>query len=140
MSRVRVALPSTFIFETSIPTRITDLNYGGHVGNDTILSLVHEGRVQFLRQFGYKEMDLAGCSLIMSDAAIEFKAELFYGEVLRMYITPANPTRVGFDLYYKLVKEGDKLVAAVKTGMVCFDYTNRKVTALPAEVSAAFRI
>ena len=133
MSRVRVELPSHFIFKTSIPVRITDLNYGGHVGNDTILSLVHEARVQFLQHFGYTEMQFAGCSLIMSDAAIEFRSELFYGSKLAVHVAPGNPSRAGFDIFYKLVKENDIVVATAKTGMVCFDYGQRKVVSLPTE-------
>ncbi len=42
--------------------------------------------------------------------------------------------RVGFDVFYKLIKtmEGKEIVVALaKTGMVCFDYSNRKVVALP---------
>ena len=65
-----------------IPIRITDLNYGGHVGNDTILSLLHGARVQFLAHHGFKELEAAGVGLIMSDVAIEFKNELFYGDTL----------------------------------------------------------
>ena len=49
MPRVKVALPATFPFRTEIPVRITDLNYGGHLGNDALLGLLHEARVHFLR-------------------------------------------------------------------------------------------
>ena len=54
MARIKLTLPERFLFSASIPVRITDLNYGAHVGNDTILSLMHEARVQFLRLFGYE--------------------------------------------------------------------------------------
>jgi len=138
MSRVRLDLPSHFIFETAIPVRITDLNYGGHVGNDTILTLVHEARVQFLRHLGFEEMNVAGCSLIMSDAAIVFRSELFYGTELRVQVTPANPSRASFDLFYKLMLPDGTLVASAKTGMVCFDYSLRKVVTLPPAAHAAF--
>lgn len=49
MARISIDLPSTFTFSATIPVRITDLNYGGHVGNDTILSIIHEARVQYLK-------------------------------------------------------------------------------------------
>ncbi|MBD0333762.1 MAG: thioesterase, partial [Chitinophagaceae bacterium] len=75
MGRIKVELPQQFIFHTTIPIRISDLNYGGHLGNDSILSLVHEARVQFLQQYNCKELDVYGVGLIMSDAAIEFKQE-----------------------------------------------------------------
>ena len=82
MARIKIDLPDNFSFTTSIQVRITDINYGGHVGNDAILSLVHEARMQFLKQLGYTELEFAGVGLIMADAAIEFRNELFYGDVV----------------------------------------------------------
>ncbi len=136
MARIKISIPDKRFFSTQIPVRITDLNYGNHVGNDTLLSMIHEARVQFLSSLGYSELNFAGTSLIMGDVAIEFKAELFYGDVIKASVCADELTRVGFDLYYKLEKkQGDKtiLVAIAKTGMVCFDYNLRKVTAVPEE-------
>ncbi len=132
MSRIKIVPPPDFSFSTLIPIRITDLNYGGHVGNDTVLTLCHEARVQFLSSYGYTEMNLEGISLIMSDAAIEFKNESFYGDQLRAYVRAYHFSRAGFDIFYKLVREGDeKIIAIAKTGMICFNYDKRKVVSLP---------
>ena len=130
MSRIRIELPSNFQFSTNISIRITDLNYGGHVGNDTILSLLHEARVQFLKSFGYTEMKFEGVSLIMSDVGIEFKKELFYGDAVTALVTAANFGRAGFDVYYQLFNK-QELIAVAKTGMVCFNYDIRKVVRVP---------
>src|SRR5437764_11485310 len=105
MARIKLTLPEQFPFSTNIPIRITDLNYGAHVGNDTILTLMHEARVQFLKSLDYEELNIAGVGLIMSDAAIEFKREVFYGTLLKAYVAAGDFTRVGFDLYYKLTIE-----------------------------------
>ena len=132
MSRIKIQLPEHFSFSTVIPVRITDLNYGGHVGNDNILSLIHEARVQFLKQYGYTEMKFEGTGLIMSDVGIEFKSELFYGDEITAYVTAKDFSRVGFDLYYKLVKRTDETVIVIaKTGMICYDYDKKKVARVP---------
>jgi acyl-CoA thioester hydrolase len=139
MPRIRLQLPDQFSFETLLPVRITDLNYGGHVGNDAILSLIHEARMQFLAYHRYTELQLGGVSLIMSDAAIEFRAESFYGDVLKAEVTAGEFSRAGFELYYRLTQsKSGQIVAVAKTGMVCFDYTARKVAPLPEEVKARF--
>lgn len=130
MSRIRLELPDYFSFSTVIPIRITDINYGNHVGNDSILSLLHEARVQYLHSHELTEKDFAGAGLILADAAIEFKKELFYAENITIWVQAANFTRVSFDLFYKIEKEGTTAVAA-KTGMVCFNYNNRKVMPVP---------
>jgi acyl-CoA thioester hydrolase len=134
MARVKIELPESFPFQTSIPIRITDLNYGGHVGNDRILSLIHEARVDYLKSLGFTELEMGGVSLIMSDVAIEYKNELFYGDKLMVSVAAADFTSSGFDLLYKLQKHEDStiiLIAKAKTGMVCFDYSTRKVMRVP---------
>jgi YbgC/YbaW family acyl-CoA thioester hydrolase len=134
MARIKIDLPEKFSFTTSIPVRITDINYGGHVGNDTILSLIHEARMQFLKSYGYEELKFEGAGMIMTDAGIEFKNELFYGDVVIASVTITGFSKVSFDIYYKLEKEvaGKKtLVAMAKTGMVCYDYKNKKIVAVP---------
>lgn len=134
MARIKLTLPSKFFFSTLIPIRITDINYGNHLGNDAVLSIFHEARMQYLESVGYTELNFAGTGLIMSDVAIEFKAEAFYGETLKAYVTVSEFSRAGFELYYKLVKgEEETIVATARTGMVCFDYTRRKVVAVPEE-------
>lgn len=139
MAKTKLELPALFAFSTTIPVRITDLNYGGHVGNDTILSMIHEARVQFLQHLGYTELDLEGVSLIMRDVTIEFKSELFYGDTITVSVAVNEISRAAFDIYYKLEKkqEDKAVIAAIaKTGMVSFDYKNRKVASLPEKVKA----
>jgi acyl-CoA thioesterase FadM len=55
MARIKIDLPAKFPFSARIPVRITDINFAGHVGNDTILSIVHESRTQFFTHLGYTE-------------------------------------------------------------------------------------
>lgn len=136
MARVKLEVPSTFSFQTTIPIRITDVNYGGHVGNDSILSILHEIRIQFLKKFDCDEKNFFGAGLIMSDVAIEFKKELFYGDTLYASVTIPGFDKLSFDIFYKLeVTAGEKktIVALAKTGMVCFNYDSRKIVAVPEE-------
>lgn len=136
MARIKIDLPAAFRFSTNIPVRITDLNYGSHVGNDAVLSIIHEARMQFLAQYGYTEMQFAGVGMIMSDVGIEFKSELFYGDMVIASVTATAFSKVGFELYYLLEKEssGKKtIVALAKTGMICYDYEKKKIAAVPAE-------
>ncbi|MFP5040470.1 acyl-CoA thioesterase [Parasediminibacterium sp. JCM 36343] len=139
MERIKLNLPTTFSFSTLIPIRITDVNYGGHVGNDSFLSLIHEARLQFLASFGYSEMDVAGVGLIMSDVALEFKKEMAYGDTVKISVAATGFDRIGFDIFYLLeLVQGDTLTLAgkAKTGMMCFDYATKKRASMPAEAIA----
>lgn len=132
MARIKLELPEKFSFSTNIPIRITDINYGGHVGNDTFLAIIHEARIQFLQSFGYDEKNVGGTALIMGDVAITFKTELFYGDMVTAYVAATNFSKASFDLVY-LLKKGDDIAAEAKTGMVCFNYNTRKIAALPQD-------
>ena len=137
MARIKIDLPDTFHFTITIPVRITDINYGGHAGNDTILSLIHEARMQFLQSHGYSEMNIEGWGMIMADVGIEFKNELFYGDTVIASVAAGEFSKVSFDIYYKLEKTaGHKKipVALAKTGMVCYDYEKKKIAAVPEKV------
>lgn len=141
MARIKLQLPAHFSFTTQISVRITDVNYGGHLGNDAMLSLIHEARMQYLQHFGFTELSLGNASLIMSDVAIEFKSEAFYGDVLQVQVTVGEFSRSGFELFYRFTKtiEGkERIVALAKTGMVCYDYNEKKVVPVPEEVKHAF--
>jgi acyl-CoA thioester hydrolase len=137
MARVKIALPATFRFATTLPVRITDLNYGGHLGNDALLSLLHEVRVQFLASLGEQEVDPATqLGFIMADVAIEYKAEAFYGDVLHVEVGTNDLSKYGFDMVYQVKNQAGKEVARAKTGMLTFDYNTRKLRPLPAELVA----
>jgi len=136
MERIKLALPGNFTFSTTITIRVTDLNYGGHVGNDTFLSLMHEARQQFLLYHGYAELDIEGVGLMIADAAIEYKKELNYGDAVKISIAATGFDKYSFDLYYKLeIISGDTLTLAGKgkTGMLCYDYGRKKMVSVPEE-------
>lgn len=142
MERIKISLPASYTFSTNIAIRITDLNYGGHVGNDVFLSLLHEARMRFLQHYGYSELDFSGAGLIMADAAIEFKRELVYGNELKISMAATGFDKLGFDIFYLMeVIENEKWVTAgkAKTGMICFDYKAKKKVAVPAEAIEKFK-
>lgn len=131
MARVKLKFPAEkSLFATTIPVRVGDLNYGNHVGNDAILSIIHEARMQMLADHGYDEMNAGGCSLIMADVMIAYKAEAFYGDVLAVHIYADEITDRSFDLLYHISTTRNDVrtdIAHAKTGMVCFDYGTRKI-------------
>jgi YbgC/YbaW family acyl-CoA thioester hydrolase len=136
MERIKISLPGNFHFSTIIKIRITDLNYGGHVGNDSFLSLIHEARQQFLNYFGYSELEFENVSLIMADASLEFKKELNYGDEIKISVAASGFDKYGFELFYKIEIINDKdfiLAGKAKTGMLCYDYQAKKIMAVPEE-------
>ncbi|HVI48149.1 MAG TPA: thioesterase family protein [Chitinophaga sp.] len=140
MARVKIDLPAVFPFSISIPVRIQDVNYGGHVGNDALVSLLHEARIQYLSSIGFKEVDHESTSLIMIDVAMTYKGEGFHGDIFKIEVAAGEFNALGFELFYRITAERDGqtiTIAEAKTGMVCFDYKNRKVVKLPPAMKTA---
>lgn len=132
MARIRIDMPENYLFSTEVPVRISDINYGGHLGNDSVLSIIHEARVRFLKHYHYTEMEIEGASMIMSDTAIVYKAEGFYGDSIQVDVAVGDFNKFGCDIYYLLTnkKTAVEMVHA-KTGVVFFDYEARKVRPIP---------
>lgn len=142
MSRIHIVLPEKFNFTCELPVRVSDLNYGGHVGNDSILTLMQEARVLYYRYLGFKsEISLEGTiGQIIADAALVYKSESFLGDVLIIEIAATDFNKYGFDLVYRLRnKATGKDVAYGKTGIVCFDYEKRKMASMPHKLQEALK-
>ena len=142
MARVKLAMPESFKFETEILIRITDINYGGHLGNDSVLALVHEARVQYLKSLGFSELNAGnGAGMIQSDAVVIFKSEGLYGESVSIKVTVDDFTATGCDFLFLLTsKESGREIARVKTGIVFFDYEKKKLLKVPEEFKIAVNV
>jgi len=132
MNRIKIQLPEVFSFSTTLSVRITDLNYADHLGNDSVLSIIHEARQQYLLSKGFKELNIDGFGLIMADSMVEYKKEIKYADKLIVSVAVMDFDKIGFDFYYKVeIENRGELILAVKakTGMVLFDYSqNKKVS------------
>ncbi|HYD22457.1 MAG TPA: thioesterase family protein [Flavipsychrobacter sp.] len=138
MGRVKIKFPiEKPLFQATIPVRISDINYGNHLGNDSLLSIIHESRMQLLSQWGYDELNAAGTSLIMADVMIAYKGEAFYGDTLTVDIYAEGITAHSFDLLYHIKTKRDNKeqdIAHAKTGMICFNYNERKIDVVTGEL------
>ncbi|HMV07283.1 MAG TPA: thioesterase family protein [Cyclobacteriaceae bacterium] len=135
MPRVQLDFPAETKFTCELTVRGSDLNYGNHVGNDSMLTLMQEARISFYRSVGYRnELNFEGTiGHVIADATIVYKLEAFLGDVLTVDIAVTDFHKYGFDMFYRLRnKLTGKDVAIGKTGMVFFDYEKRKVASIPA--------
>jgi acyl-CoA thioesterase FadM len=137
MARVKLDLPEYFEFSTEITIRIGDINYGAHLGNDAVLSLIHEARMRFFKKHGFSELDTDGVGLVISDAVVVYKSQGFYGDVLKIELARDDYNPYGCDFLYKITnKATGKEVARAKTGIVFFDYEKNKVAKIPEKFKA----
>ncbi|MBI1208755.1 MAG: thioesterase [Azospirillum sp.] len=132
MPRITVTLPERFPFATEITVYSGHINYGNHLDNAALLSLVSEARVRFFKSLGYTELDVEGYGIIVVDAAVQYRSEAHHGEVLRVEMAATDFNKYGCDLAWRMTETpSGREVARGKTGILFFDYRIRKPVAMP---------
>lgn len=120
------------LFATLYTVTISDINYGGHVGNDRFLSIAHEARVRWYQSMALSEKNIGeNCSTIMANAIVNYQSEVFQGEEIRIAIGVSKIGKSSFDLVYVFSNSENKPVAKLLTTIVSFDYERRKARRLP---------
>lgn len=110
---------------------IADINYGGHLSNASVLTIFQDARIAYLANLGtYSELDVGGCGLILPEAHVYYRQEMFHGDVLKVGVRVAAVKRSGFVLEY-VIERNAEVTAEGSTAMVCYDYKKRKACRIP---------
>jgi 4-hydroxybenzoyl-CoA thioesterase len=132
MARIQIELPDQLPFSTEITLYKSHINYGGHLDNALLLTVVTEARARFFQSMGYTELNVEGVGIVVSDAALQYRSEAFHGEVMVVRMGAADFGSKGCDLLWCMTERtSQREVARGKTGIVFFDYETRKVVPMP---------
>ena len=128
------------LYRESLSIRIGDINYGGHLGNDRILSYCHEIRFNYLATLNMSEKNFLGNGLIMRDSAVLYKAEGFQGDCLSTELYADHFWAYGFSFLHSLKRQSDQReIARIQTGMIYYDYEKRTKIKQNRDVSAILK-
>jgi len=131
MPRLKIDVPDHFGFSTDLQIYYGFINAAGHLDNAQLLALVSEARERFFKALGYTR-DVENVGVIVSDAAVQYLAEAFHGETLKIEMTANDFNKYGCDLVWRARDDASgREVARGKTGIVFFDYAARKVAPVP---------
>ncbi|SHI57670.1 acyl-CoA thioester hydrolase, YbgC/YbaW family [Malonomonas rubra DSM 5091] len=112
---------------------VADINYGGHVANSAVLNIFQDARIAFFASLGpYSELDLGGCGIIMPEAHVYYRNEMFLHDELQVAVRCKDLKRSSFLLEYRIERCG-AVTAEGETPIVCFDYAKRKPCRIPEE-------
>lgn len=142
MARTKLSASKRSLFQTTLDVRVEHINYGQHMGNDKFLSFAHQARVEFLKQHQASELDFFGAGLIMVDSVVNYRAEVFLGDLLEIDLDITDIQDNGFDFLYHFKttqNSQQKTAALIKTTMCFFDYEKRKMTPTPKEFALQFQ-
>ena len=125
------------IFKTSVPVLVNHLNYANHLGYDSLLSILQEARISFLKKNEMTEINIhehVGYQVL--NVSVEYKSEAFHGDILdvELYICEASKRKFTFK-YKVLNNRTNKIVAVAETGHLFFNFELKKIGLMPENFS-----
>ena len=128
-----------FTYQTTLTVRVTDINAGNHLANDSMISMLSEARARFLFDHGVEETARDGHGIIVTDLATSYRAEARARDQLLFEIGVTDLNKYGGDIVFRVTRPADgALIALAKYGFVFFDYSTSQVQRLPQSFARRF--
>lgn len=128
-------------FSTNLEVRISEINYGGHLGHVQFLFLIHEARVKFLKNMShnFSEKNFFGHGLILKNLSFELKNQAFHGDEIMIKVSLEKPLQAKLNFLYEAfnVTRNNVLGKAVTT-LAFYDYEKNKVMKPPKKLIDLF--
>lgn len=121
------------MFEINYKVIVSDINYGGHMGNERALILFQQVRMDWLNSIGYDEANIEGKGLIQLESHVYYLKEVFLGENLICRIKNVNLEKITFTIEYEIINEKNEVAINGSTKMAIFDYERKRLSRIPKE-------
>ncbi|MFO7646514.1 MULTISPECIES: acyl-CoA thioesterase [Halomonas] len=139
MERVRLEFPeAAIVHRHPLTVRVTDMNYGRHLGHDTLVSLLHEARIQAFAALGLTEWDMGGYPSVVADLAIQYQSEARWPDALVVETAIPAPGSKAVTVYHRVRHaEGGRPVATARLNVMLVDPAAGRPVSVPEAVTAA---
>ncbi|WP_300356086.1 thioesterase family protein [Fusobacterium sp.] len=121
------------LYEMAYKVIVSDINYGGHMGNERALIIFQQARMEWLNSIGYDEANIEGKGLIQLESHVYYLKEVFLGENLLCKIVNVQMDRITFEIQYEIINKNSDVVIKGTTKMAIFDYEKKKISRIPKE-------
>lgn len=122
------------MYETEYKVIVSDINYGGHMGNERALIIFQQTRMEWLNSIGYDETNIEGKGMIQLESHVYYLKEIFLGKILRCRITNIEPEKITFNINYEIINQKGETAIKGSTKMAVFDYEKKRVSRIPQEL------
>lgn len=119
-----------FHFTIPLKVRVSDLNYGAHVGYQNYFSYFQEARIAYLDQFTFSELDIGGCGMIVAEATCKYKQALYLNDDITVACAISDLKSKMFVMDYQIWID-KALCAEGLTKNLGYDYNTQSVCRLP---------
>ena len=132
MPRIKVAIPDQFLFSMERVVGFSDVNYAKHLDSVSMVSILHEARLQFLASLGFSESNIFGLGMVVTDLAVDYRSESFPNDCLIIDVGVSKFNRYGFDFGMQVTNRAfESVVCNAKIGVVFFDFDQHEMSKVP---------
>ncbi|CAH1043868.1 acyl-CoA thioesterase [Halomonas sp. TD01] len=139
MERVTLDFPTAAIIHRHpLTVRVTDMNYGRHLGHDALVSLLHEARVHAFAALGLPEWDMKGYPSVVVDLAVQYQSEARWPDALMIETAVPEPQGKALAVYQRICHaETGKVVATARVNQLLLDLSSGRPVKVPDDVVQA---
>ncbi|GEN29511.1 thioesterase [Halovibrio variabilis] len=136
MERVKLDFPAeAIIHRHPLTVRVTDMNYGRHLGHDALVSLLHEARIQAFAALDLPEWDMHGYPSVVADLAVQYLNEARWPEALVIETAVPAPQGKALTIYQRIYKsESQQWVATARVNQLLIDLATGRPVDVPERV------
>lgn len=136
MERVKLDFPAeAIIHRHPLTVRVSDMNYGRHLGHDALVSLLHEARIQAFAALDLPEWDMHGYPSVVADLAVQYLNEARWPEALVIETAVPAPQGKALTIYQRIYKsESQQSVATARVNQLLIDPATGRPVDVPERV------
>lgn len=139
MERVKLEFPAeAIIHRHPLTVRVTDMNYGRHLGHDALVSLLHEARIQAFAALDLPEWDMHGYPTVVADLAVQYQSEARWPDALIIATAVPEPQGKALTVYQRIYQaESEQIVATARVNQLLIDVASGRPVEVPEQVQQA---
>lgn len=123
------------IFKTTHNVMVYDLNYGNHLAYDSLLSILHEVRLRWLKSINVELMENSitdSIGLLVTHLNVSYKSEARYSDKLEISMNVSNINKSRFTLNHIVLNLTTNMITSeAEIEIACFDTNIKKCVRIP---------
>lgn len=141
MAKIAMNIEGTFVFETVMRVRNTEIDISQHLTIESLVSILSEARARFFYSKGIKEINAEYQGLMISDITVDYVSRARAREELLVEVGTQNISEQGGNFTLKVSRMYDSsVVATAVMGFIMHDYRSNKTIALPQNIRQLLEI